>query len=70
LTSGSEVHLIILINSVPTAKTAQHFSITKTNLLMLFKEIITVYTENHEGPTDTLWKNAELFNVKTGGKYS
>jgi hypothetical protein len=38
---------MIFKNSVRTAKKTQVFTITKTNLLMLFKEIIAVYSENH-----------------------
>jgi hypothetical protein len=38
---------IIFKNSVHTAKKIQHFTIIKINWLMLFKEIIPVYTENH-----------------------
>jgi hypothetical protein len=34
-------------NSVRTSKRTPHFTITKINWLMLFKEIIAVYTENH-----------------------
>jgi hypothetical protein len=39
--------------SVRTSKRTQNFTITKINLLTLFKEIITVYTENHAKPTNT-----------------
>jgi hypothetical protein len=41
---------IIFNNSVRTAKKTQHFIITKINWLMLFKEIITIYSENHTKP--------------------
>jgi hypothetical protein len=34
------------MNSVRTAKETQHVTITKINLLTLFKEIIAVYSEN------------------------
>jgi Na+/serine symporter len=37
---------IIVINSVRTLKRTQHFTITKINWLVLFKEIIAVYNEN------------------------
>jgi hypothetical protein len=37
----------------------QNFSITKTNWLMLFKEIIPAYSENQIKPIKTLyWQNA------------
>jgi hypothetical protein len=37
-------------NSVRTSKRTLHFTITKINWLMLFKEIIAVYIENHAKP--------------------
>jgi hypothetical protein len=38
---------IIFKYPVLTSKKTPHFTITKINLLTLFKEIISVYTENH-----------------------
>jgi hypothetical protein len=41
-----------------------------TNWLILLREIINVYSENHVKPINSLWvKSAELFNVKAGGIY-
>jgi hypothetical protein len=40
------------IHSVPQKKT-QYFSVTNINLLMLFKERIRVYSENHTKPVRT-----------------
>jgi hypothetical protein len=41
-------------NPVRTSKrTPPHFTITKVNWLMLFKEIIAVYSENHAKPVNT-----------------
>jgi hypothetical protein len=58
---------IILNNSVPATKKTQHFTITKINWLMLFREIIAVYSENHTRPINTLCgQNAELLIVKPG----
>jgi hypothetical protein len=37
----------VLKNSVHTSKETQHFAIKNINWLMLFKEIIPVYTENY-----------------------
>jgi hypothetical protein len=38
---------------------------------MLFREIITVYSENHMKPINALCvKNAELLNVQVGDTYS
>jgi hypothetical protein len=34
-------------NSVRTSKRTPHFTVTKINWLILFKEIIVVYSENH-----------------------
>jgi hypothetical protein len=41
-------------NPVRTSKKTQHFTITKINWLMLFKEIIAVYSENNTKPINTL----------------
>jgi hypothetical protein len=41
---------IIFKNSVRTSKRTPHFTITKINWLMLFKEIIVVYSENDTKP--------------------
>jgi hypothetical protein len=46
---------------------------TTNNWLMLFTEIIAVYSENHNKPMNTLRrKNAELglLIIKAGGAYS
>jgi hypothetical protein len=40
-------------NSVRTAKKTQLFTITKIKWEMLFKEIISVYSENHMKPINT-----------------
>jgi hypothetical protein len=40
-------------NSALTSKRTPHFTITKINWLMLFKEIIAVYSENHAKPINT-----------------
>jgi hypothetical protein len=47
---------IVFKNSVHTTKKTQHFTITKINLLMLFKEMIPVYSENHMKPINTEWR--------------
>jgi hypothetical protein len=53
----------------PSSKT-QHVSITKINWLILFKEIIAVYYENHTKHINTLCgQNIGLMNVKNGGIY-
>jgi hypothetical protein len=61
---------IIFKNSVRTAKKTQHFSITKVSWLILFREIIAVYSENNAKPINTLCgHNAELLNVNSGGTW-
>jgi hypothetical protein len=45
---------IVFKNSVLTSKKTQHIAITKTNWSMLFTEIISVYSENHTKPINTL----------------
>jgi hypothetical protein len=47
-------------NSARTSKRTPHFTITKINWLMLFKEIITVYTENH---TKTHQNNIQRYSL-------
>jgi hypothetical protein len=45
-------------NSVRTSKRTPHFTITKINWLTLFKEIISVYNENHMESINTKYKVA------------
>jgi hypothetical protein len=40
-------------NSVRTSKRTPHFTITKINWLMLFKEVVAVYSDNHTKPINT-----------------
>jgi hypothetical protein len=43
----------------------------KTSRFVLFKEIIAVYSENHnETRKCTVWRNAEFLKVKASGIYS
>jgi hypothetical protein len=53
-------------NSVRTSKRTPHFTITKINWLMMFKEIIAAYSENHAKPI----QNAALLTVRADGSYS
>jgi hypothetical protein len=48
--------------SVRTAKRTPHFTITNINWLMLFKEIIPIYSEKNTKPINK--KNAKLMIVK------
>jgi hypothetical protein len=45
---------IVFKNSVRTSKRTPILTITKISWLMLFKEIIAVYSENYAKPIDTL----------------
>jgi hypothetical protein len=58
---------IIFMNSVHTTNKILHFTIKKINWLMLFKETVAVYTENHNNPST---QNAELLIVKATGYHS
>jgi hypothetical protein len=63
--------LIIFKHSFHASKKTQPISITRINWLMMFKEIITVYSENHMKPINILCgQNEELMIVKSGSKYS
>jgi actin-related protein len=58
-------------NSVRTSQETHHLSATETNRLMLFRETVAVYCENHTEHTDTLCgQNAEFWYVKAGGTYT
>jgi hypothetical protein len=69
---GAGTLLVIFKNSVNTAKKTQ-FTITNINWLMLFKEIIVVYSENRTKLMNTFSgkkkKNADLLIIKAGGTY-
>jgi hypothetical protein len=54
-------------NSARTSKRTPHFTITKINWLMLFKEVIAVYSDNHTKPIN---KNTALMTVQADGSYS
>jgi hypothetical protein len=58
---------IIYKDSVRASKRAPHFTITKINLLTLFKEIIAVYIETHKRPINT---DCTLLICEAGGTYS
>jgi hypothetical protein len=49
----------------------QSMSVTTGKLLIIFKEILSVYCENQTKQTHTLCgQNTEFLNVTAGGKYS
>jgi hypothetical protein len=45
---------ILYNNSVRTSQETHHITAAKPNRLMLFKEIIAIYCENHTKHTNTL----------------
>jgi hypothetical protein len=58
-------------NPVHISQETYYVSATETNRLMLFRETVGVYCENHTGHTDTLCgQNTEFQYVKEGGTYS
>jgi hypothetical protein len=57
---------MIFKNSVRTAKKTQLLTITKINCLILFREMIAVYSENHTKHINT---NEVLMIVEAGGTY-
>jgi hypothetical protein len=57
--------VLLYINSVHSSQETHYVSVTKTNRLMLFRETVAVYCENHTKQANTLCRqNAEIFYVK------
>jgi hypothetical protein len=57
--------------SLHTSQETHYVSATKTNRLMLFRETVAVYCENHMEHTNTpCGQNAEFWYVKAGGTYT
>jgi hypothetical protein len=54
-----QVHLRSCENSVLTSQETRHISARKPNRLMLFKEKVSVYCENHTEHTDTVRTSQE-----------
>jgi hypothetical protein len=58
---------MVFKNVVRTSQETHYVSATRPNRLMLFRETVAVYCENHTEHTDTLCgQNAELYYVKAG----
>jgi hypothetical protein len=56
--------------SVRTSQDTHYVSATKPNHLLLFRETVAVYCENHTEHINTLCgQNAEFCYVKADGKY-
>jgi hypothetical protein len=63
--------LRILKHSVRTSQETHYVTATKPNRLMLFRETVAVYCENHTEHTNTLCEqNVEFCYVKDGGTYN
>jgi hypothetical protein len=64
-------YCIMYTNPVRTSQEIHYISSTKPNRLMLFRETVVVYCENHTEHTNALCgQNAEFKCVKVGGTYS
>jgi hypothetical protein len=63
--------LVLYKNSDLTSQETHYVIATKPNRLMLFRERVAVYCENHTKHINTLYgHNAEFWCVKAGGTYS
>jgi hypothetical protein len=59
------------MDPVRTSPETHYVTTTKPNRLMLFRETVAVYCENHTEHTDTPCRqNAEFYYVKAGGTNS
>jgi hypothetical protein len=68
LTLASTVNFSEGANLVCTSQETHYVTATKPHRLMLFRETVAVYIENHTEHTNTLCgQNAEFWNVKAGG---
>jgi hypothetical protein len=62
---------LICTNPIRTSQETHYISATKPNRLMLFRETVAVYCENHTEHTGTLCgKNAEFCYFVASGIYS
>jgi hypothetical protein len=68
---GTQKYIRWAENSVRTSQETHYVSATKPNVLILFRETVTVYCENHTEHTNTLCgQNVEFFNDKADGENS
>jgi hypothetical protein len=59
----------IVKNWIPTSRESHSASITKPNRLMLFRETVAVYCEDHTEHINTVFgQNSAILSVKAGGK--
>jgi hypothetical protein len=62
---------VIYTDPVRTSQETHYVSATKPNRLMLFREPVAVYCENHTEHTDTLCgQNADFFLVEVCGTFT
>jgi hypothetical protein len=54
------VEMAGLKNSVRTSKRTPHFTITETNWLIAFKEIIAVYSDDNTEPINTKYRATDF----------
>jgi hypothetical protein len=66
----SELIFVIYTNSDRSSQERHYVSATKPNRLMLFRETVAVYCENHTEHTDTVYKNEGFFNITGSVPYS
>jgi hypothetical protein len=60
----------VYINSVRTSQETYYVSATETNRLMMFRETVAVYCENHTEHINTLsGQNAEFCNIYKFNSY-
>jgi hypothetical protein len=60
----------IYTDSVRTSQETHYVSATETNWLILFRETVAVYCENHMQYINTMcWQNTDYVKVKAGGAY-
>jgi hypothetical protein len=66
---GSNLHFTILNPKLPNSQKTHCASLTKTNLLILDKKIIVVYSKNGKPYTllTLCGRNADLFNINAFG---
>jgi hypothetical protein len=66
----SDLHTISFQITNSTKKT-QRVSITNNSQLMLFREVISVFSENHKKPVHTVREqSSKLLNIKAGSIYT
>jgi hypothetical protein len=63
-----DIDFTLFKSSVPTSQETHCISIIKTNWLVLFREIIAVYSENHTKHINTIFgQNGEFVSAKADG---